>query len=72
MKNSVSDNPAVNIKDLKLAFHGYNSIDIPSLEIHSGEIILLVWRKRFGENNTVPVIVWFIEAGFGRASGSGS
>ena len=47
MKKSVSDNLAVNIKDLKLAFHGYNSIDVPSLEIHSGEIILL-----FGENGS--------------------
>lgn len=57
----MSDNLAVKVKDLKMAFHGYNSVDVPSLEIRSGEAVLL-----FGENGSGKTTLFRLLAGLQR------
>ena len=43
----MSEQLAIDIKNLKLAFDGHNCIDIPSLQIHNGDAVML-----FGENGS--------------------
>ena len=54
----MSETLAVDIQDLKLAFDGCDCIDIPSLQIHQGDIVLL-----FGENGSGKTTLFKLMSG---------
>ncbi|AMO55952.1 hypothetical protein GZ77_07385 [Endozoicomonas montiporae] len=62
----MSETLAIDIQDLKLAFNGRDCIDIPSLQIHNGEVVLLFGENGSGKTTLMKLLSGLLEPDSGK------